>query len=490
MATKLKIKKLLLVLPFIFTFYFMLLLCISCTSGYKTPDKYSAKQVTLFPDYNGVTFPKNIAPANFSISIKAEEYQTIIRCSGKEYFKQVSSSPQVKINYDSWKRMLEENPNKSFNIIIGVKNNNRWTEYKAITNHISTDTIDTYLVYRLIYPGYELWNNMGIYQRNLTNFKETPILENKNFGKQCVNCHTFNKQSPKTMMLHVRGKNGGTLIYNGKNIVKVKPNCKGIKMGATYAAWHPSAQFIAFSMNEIQQFFHSSGKKAIEVTDLAADIAIYDVKNNNCFTAPYLKTKQIETFPTWSPNGKHLFYCRGNEYKPGTPIDSIRYDLYCVNFNSKDKSFSKPKCIYAASAKKKSVSFPKISPDGNFVLLTESNYGNFSIWHTEADLVLINLKTNKLRRVTELNSTDVESFHTWSSTGKWIVFSSKRIDGGWTRPFFAHFNKITGTFSKPFVLPQSNPLFYQTFMKSYNLPELITSPIINKKELLNAIGYK
>lgn len=58
---------------------------------------------------------------------------------------------------------------------------------------------------------------MGIYQRDLTTYEQTPIAENRNFGKQCINCHTFNRNSPDTMMVHVRGKQGGTLIsLNGE----------------------------------------------------------------------------------------------------------------------------------------------------------------------------------------------------------------------------------------------------------------------------------
>ena len=122
-------------------------------------------------------------------------------------------------------------------------------------------------------------------------------------------------------------------------------------------------------------------------------------------------------------------------------------------------------------------------------MFVEFNYGNFSIWHPEADLAMIDLKTGRVRRLNEVNSLNVESFHTWSSTGRWIVFSSKRMDGGWARPYFAHFDKRTGRFTKPFVLPQESPSFYDTFMKTYNLPELITSPVGNQKELIEALGY-
>ncbi len=461
----------------------------ACESGYKQPDALVKSQPHIYPDYAGVTLPCNIAPTNFRVEQAADAYQVVVSSNGKEYYRSVSTDADVVIPEDSWHEMLNDNKGGKVTITIGVKRQGKWTEYRPITNMISRDTIDSYLAYRLIYPGYELWNEMGIYQRDLTNFNETTILDNRSFDKKCVNCHTFRQNSTSDFMVHVRGKNGGTLISHDGSVRKVSPHCPTVKMGATYARWHPSGKFIAFSMNDIQQFFHSSGQKPIEVSDLAADLGVYDVEHDVIITSPGLSGNDaMETFPEWSPDGKTLFYCRGNAYTKDTPFDSLRYDLWSVSFDAKTRQFGTPKCVYQASAKHHTVSLPRISPDGRYVVFVEFNYGNFSIWHPEADLAMVDLKTGQVRCLNELNSRNVESFHTWSSTGRWIVFSSKRMDGGWARPYFAHFDKRTGRFTKPFVLPQKSPSFYDTFMKTYNLPELITTPVTNQKELIKAIG--
>ncbi len=461
----------------------------ACESGYKQPDALVKTQPHIYPDYAGVTLPCNIAPTNFRVEEAADAYQVVVSSNGKEYYRSVSTDADVVIPEDSWHEMLNDNKGGKVTITIGVKRQGKWTEYRPITNMISRDTIDSYLAYRLIYPGYELWNEMGIYQRDLTNFNETTILDNRSFDKKCVNCHTFRQNSTSDFMVHVRGKNGGTLISHDGSVRKVSPHCPTVKMGATYARWHPSGKFIAFSMNDIQQFFHSSGQKPIEVSDLAADLGVYDVEHDVIITSPGLSGDDaMETFPEWSPDGKTLFYCRGNAYTKDTPFDSLRYDLWSVSFDAKTRQFGTPKCVYQASAKHHTVSLPRISPDGRYVVFVEFNYGNFSIWHPEADLAMVDLKTGQVRCLNELNSRNVESFHTWSSTGRWIVFSSKRMDGGWARPYFAHFDKRTGRFTKPFVLPQKSPSFYDTFMKTYNLPELITTPVTNQKELIKAIG--
>lgn len=463
---------------------------VSCESGYKRPDTYARVQPRIFPDYAGVTLPPNIAPTNFRVDQQGDAYQVVITAGGKEYYRSASSGNEVVIPEDAWREMLGANRGGKMQIRVGVRRGGKWTEYKPIVNMISADTIDSYLAYRLLYPGYELWNEIGIYQRNLTNYDETPILENRSFGKQCVNCHTFRQNSTRDFMIHVRGKNGGTLISHNGNVRKVSPKCATVKMGATYAGWHPSGRFIAFSMNDIQQFFHSSGRKPIEVSDLAADLGVYDIQRDEIITSPLLSgDRALETFPAWSPDGRTLYFCRGNAYTKSTPLDSIRYDLWRVGFDTRTRSFGKPECVYEASATRHTVSLPRVSPDGRYVVFVEFDYGNFSIWHKEADLAMLDLRTGRVRRLSELNSNDVESFHTWSSTGRWMVFSSKRVDGGWARPYFAHFDARTGRFSKPFVLPQKSPSFYDTFMKTYNLPELITAPVVNQKSLLEAIGF-
>ena len=257
-------------------------------------------------------------------------------------------------------------------------------------------------------------------------------------------------------MIHVRGKDGGTLIRRNGTLEKVSASPQGAAHGSTYPAWHPSGKYIAYSMNEIQQFFHANGQKPIEVSDLAADLGVYDVVRHEMLTDSLIYGDgAMETFPAWSPDGRTLYFCRGNAYHQGAALDSLRYDLCSIDFDPETGRFGdRINCLYEASAKGKSVSFPRVSPDGCYLLFTQSDYGNFSIWHPESDLYLLELANGKIHELPSVNSKDVDSFHTWSSSGKWFVFSSKRLDGLWARPFFAHFDPTTGQASKPFLLPQ------------------------------------
>ena len=64
-----------------------------------------------------------------------------------------------------------------------------------------------------------------------------------------------------------------------------------------------------------------------------------------------------------------------------------------------------------------------------------------------------------------------DTYHSWSSTGRWFVFASKRDDGLYGKPYFAHVS-ADGKVSKPFLLPQKSPSFYDDNLKSFNVPDL------------------
>jgi dipeptidyl aminopeptidase/acylaminoacyl peptidase len=156
-------------------------------------------------------------------------------------------------------------------------------------------------------------------------------------------------------------------------------------------------------------------------------------------------------------------------------IEETRYDIVRVPFDQESVTFGNTEIVFNASEKGKSASFPRISPDGRYLVFTLADYGTFPIWHREADLYLLDLQNGESKKM-NLNSDDNESYHAWSSNGKWLVFSSKRTDGRSTRPFFAYFDSWDST-GKPFILPQKDPAFYGSMMESFNIPEFVNGKI-------------
>lgn len=85
---------------------------------------------------------------------------------------------------------------------------------------------------------------------------------------------------------------------------------------------------------------------------------------------------------------------------------------------------------------------------------------------------MFDLSTGAQVPTEEANSPDTDSYHSWSSNSKWVVFSNRRLDGLYTRPFIAHVGE-RGVLSKPFVLPQKSTEYYTFLTKSYNIPEFV-----------------
>ncbi|HBZ20046.1 MAG TPA: hypothetical protein DEO60_02870, partial [Bacteroidales bacterium] len=154
-----------------------------------------------------------------------------------------------------------------------------------------------------------------------------------------------------------------------------------------------------------------------------------------------------------------------------------------VSFDPSTRKTGPLELIFNASENNKSASFPRISPDGNYIVITLHNYGCFPIWHKEADLYEIDLISMKPVAM-HLNSDFTDSYHSWSSNSRWLVFSSKRDDGLTARFYISHIEE-NGTSGKPFIMPQKDPEFYGRFIKSFNLPELSTLEVnVNPGKIL------
>ena len=346
---------------------------------------------------------------------------------------------------------------------------------------MANEPIDPYLAYRLIPPGYYSWSDIKIEQRSLESFDMESVIENQMIEKNCVNCHSFNQNNPDQFLVHIRGSKGGTYFVDKDKITKTNLKTEQMMNGATYPSWHPGGRFVAFSSNQVRQSFYAHYSKSIEVYDESSSLILYDTQKSEVIGVPKdLSGESLQTFPTWSPDGKYIYYCEAyiNDSVAGweiKDIEKIHYNLVKKSFNEKDLSFGKTEFIVNSSETHQSVSFPRISPDGKFLIFTMADYGTFPIWHKEADLYMLDLQNGKLKKM-ELNSNETDSYHSWSSNGKWLVFSSKRIDGRSTRPFIAYINSWD-QIGKPFVLPQNDPAYYDNQILSFNIPEFIKGKI-------------
>ena len=475
------------------------LLMSSCASHPDVPSasKEAKSLPAIFPDYCGVTVPYNIAPLNFMLP--ADEYEECVSRFTTPDGKQQTygSGVKVQIPESEWHDMLNASKGKSIKVEVWGKNDGEWLSFNPFEIYVAPDAIDEYLSYRLIEPSYVAWTYMEIAQRNLTSFEETQIFNNEitmNDRKkgQCINCHSYQNYKTDNMLFHVRLANSGTVIVNDGKVSRVNLKRDYTISSGVYPAWHPTEKLIAFSTNLTRQAFHTANPNKIEVYDLASDMILYDVKTDSVSIVSNDSTL-LEVYPTWSPDGKYLYYCKSvplpEEMKDKdirTTYPKIQYNLYRRSFDVATHNFGGEELIYDAASADKSVTLPRISPDGRYLLFALGQYGCFHSRHHDADIVCIPMdkyngtaltaETSSPVDLTQVNSAGYsDSYPSWSSNGHWMMLASRRDDDNYSRVYFAYFNN--GKVGKAFLLPQEDPEHNTFLLKSYNRPEFMVEPV-------------
>lgn len=443
----------------------------------------------LFPDYMGVTVPCNIAPLNFRLE---GTHPTIARLmAGKEELRIAASDGSLSIPQSSWERLLQAAKGDQLQVELYAEREEGWVRYAPFAIHVAKEPIDPYLVYRKIAPGYRMWNRMGIYQRNLTNFEEEAFLDNKQTNNNCMNCHSFCQRNPSKMLFHQRMTHAGTYVIRDGEIEKLDTKTNHTISALVYPYWHPSGCYVAFSTNDTKQDFHMSDLNRVEVFDHRSDVVVYDVEHHRVLTSPLLSSEDhLETFPSFSPDGRTLYFCSADSVTLPEQYNKVRYNLLSLSFDPEKGVFgTQIDTLYHANTEGKSARFPRVSPDGRYLMCTLSAYGNFSIWHKDADLCLLDLQTKEWVAMDEVNSPDVESYHSWSSNSRWFVFSSRRDNGLYTAPYIAYLS-ADGQLGKPFLLPQAEADYYDQTLRSFNIPELVKGPIkVDRAALIRESKY-
>lgn len=463
----------------------LVLICAACKPSVNQHVNIDSKP-SLYPDYDSVTIPCNIAPLNFSTTAM-DSLQWIvakvITKSNQEYV--FEGKNYIDFNPDKWKDILENNKGGELSIqVIETKNNIEYT-YKPFSIFVANDEIDPYLCYRLITPGYRIYSHMGIYCRNLTNFEQKTVVDNRLLEANCINCHSFCKGNTDLAQFHVRGNLGATILKNGDEITVCNAKTEKLKLNCVYPYWHPSGNFIAYSQNNTVQAFHCGDPNRVEVYDLASRVVVYDRDQNLLITSPELNDDQtFTTEPSFSPDGKSLYFATGKALNMDRETKDARYNICRIGFNPETASFDgKVDTLINTVRDSMTAAFPRPSYDGKYLLYTKFNYGQFAIWHTEADLWMLNLENGENYPLTNANSSNVESYHSWSQNSHWIVFESRRDDGFFTRAYIAYIDN-NGVAGKAFLLPQESPEDNLKLMYSFNVPEFATKEFVIDKGVL------
>ena len=429
----------------------------------------------VFPDYREVTVPVNIAPLNFYYTDPAASRFVTTFSAGSVSV--TIKGREVVWKEKAWKKLVAAAEGGGIEVTSACRSGGEPVVFRWSIG-VSADPIDPYLTYRLIEPGFEVWDDLEIQERNLESFDVKILSDWRNTENKCMNCHIHSQGRGDLSLFYLRGQGGGAILNRNGTLRKLTLRDSTMISATVYGEIHPEGRFGVFSTNVIIPAMHSYGGRRMEVFDTASDLCVADFDENRMLSFPETTREDVfETFPVFSADGRFVYYCAAAARPLPSQVERMMYSLVRIPFDPQTGTLGTPAdTLWSATERGASVCHPKASPDGRWLLFTVADYGTFPINHRECDLALMDLQSGEMMSLDAVNADKSDTYHSWSSSSKWFVFASKRGDGMFGKPWFSHVAP-DGTVSRPFLLPQKDPHFYDKMLRSFNVPDLGNAPV-------------
>ncbi len=230
-------------------------------------------------------------------------------------------------------------------------------------------------------------------------------------------------------------------------------------------------------------------------------LVVYDTQTGTYRPLPGADDPQyVQSNPTWSPDGKSIVFARAKAYRKesiekSTSIllnekdvpefiednEPFKFDLYRVPFN--EGRGGTPEPIEGASHNGMSNYFAKFSPDGKWIVFCKAE--NYMLLMPDSELYIVPAEGGDARRL-RANTPRMNSWHSFSSNGRWLVFSSK-ANTAYTQLFLTHIDEA-GRSTPPVVLDR-----FTGNDRAANIPEFVPLPADSiaqiKEQFLDAYSF-
>jgi Flp pilus assembly protein TadD len=326
----------------------------------------------------------------------------------------------------------------------------------------------------------------------------------------CANCHSFSADG-KTLGLDMDGPGNDKGLYA---IVKVQPQMAirhedmvawstfrgklGSKLRVGFMSQiSPDARYVVTTVNDpgIDQTDYERRKNPI---DLVRNLYVANFKDYRFLQVFYTTrgvlawykresahlqylpgaddAQYVHTNAVWSPDGKYLVFARAkaqDAYPEGVQLAQyagdaketpVQFDLYRIPFNEGKGGMPEP--ILGASGNGMSNSFPKVSPDGRWIVYVQSKNG--LLMRPDGQLFIVPASGGTARRM-RCNTPLMNSWHSFSPNGRWMVFSSKSLSP-YTQMFLTHIDEAGN--DSPAILIENATLAN----RAVNIPEFVNIP--------------
>ena len=466
------------------------------------PERPAGQLDVKYP-LDGTLFPPEIVAPTFVWSDETDgvlEWSVMLRFEGDDrVLRFAASEPSWRPSEEDWALIKQQSVEHDAEIaIVGIGQDSRARSAANVSFRTSTDRVEDSIFYREVPlpfisavqdPSRIRWRfgSVDSVEQPPVVLEDLPV---------CGNCHSFSGDG-STLGLDVDYGNdkGGyailpvsqQMVLNDEKIITWSDYKRDDGEGTfgLLSQVSPDGRYVISTVKDRAVFVATPG---IEFSQLFFPIkgilVVYDTETGTYAPLPGADDPDyVQSNPTWSPDGEYVVFARSRTYQNeavanATSIlldekdvpefiedkEPFKFDLYRVPFNGGRGGTAEP--LEGASHNGKSNFFAKYSPDGKWIVFTQAE--NYMLLMPDSELFIIPAEGGEARRLLA-NTPRMNSWHSFSSNGRWLVFSSK-ANTPYTQLFLTHIDE-DGNSTPPVVLDR----FTGTYGAA-NIPEFVPLP--------------
>jgi len=246
----------------------------------------------------------------------------------------------------------------------------------------------------------------------------------------------------------------------------------------------PDGQYVVSTVKDRSVFVVAPGLAFSQLFfPIQGILAVYDRETGEIHALPGADDPAfVQSNPAWSPDGETIVFARAEAYHLEnlrhpevallTPEEAheftedgktFQYDLYRIPFNEGRGGVAEP--LEGASGDGMSNFFPKVSPDGKWIVFCKAR--SYMLLQPDSELYIVPAEGGEARRLAA-NTRQMNSWHSWSPNSRWLVFSSK-ANTPYTQLFLTHIDE-EGRSTPPVLLEH-----FVAPDRAANIPEFVNA---------------
>ena len=496
------------------SFIIVVFLLAGCNSGEKLKEIYLSKMeqkkdkhIVFENPLDGSVFPPGFpAPTFIWDDTNNQSKKWLINISinqSENIFTEIVAEKQYKLDAVTWE-IVKKNSVSSPAVIsvagINPEENKEVLSSGKIGITISTDSVGAPVFFRAVplpfkYATSHL-DSIKYMLGDITSSNQPKVLlENL---PVCGNCHSFSPDGKRFAMdVDAFGDKGSYLIANVDKNVEMQPenfitwsDFQEKSTMALLSQISPNGKYVVSTLDDNEIF---ESREQLEYSQLFFPIkgilTVYDIENHKFHALPGADdTTYVQSNSNWSPDNEYIYFARskavqrkesGMTYGTGiydinkfqsmrdsflTAKKHFKFDIMKIPFNN--GKGGKPVMVKGASQNNMSNYFPKISPDGKWMVFCRAE--NYMLLQPDSKLYIMPTDGSAEPRLMNCNTSNMNSWHSWSPNNRWMVFSSKKF-GAYTQLFLTHIDE-NGNDSPPVWLE-----YLKVDNRAANIPEFVNT---------------